>query len=228
MALTNAELRTLLKANIHKDSTFSDPDDLNTFLTLGQERIVRDSPTTLGTKEGTLSLTTGGRVYDLASDFYQMKGVFYPTNSLWLEPVAMSLWLEQVEAQASIASGEPYLYVIWGFDATNAVQQIKFNYTPSASMTYYYWYYWFPIAITGSATSPISSLGFSELLLEAATMSALKRNDPDGYAVALTNYQRLLREYREYRPEAPDQDIVLAPSTRRVTSRLGPYYPVGS
>jgi hypothetical protein len=226
MALTNTELRSLLKANLHSDTTYTDPGDLNTFLTLGQERIVHDSPHTLGPKQGTLSLTVAaGRSYDLASDFYQMKAIFYPTSGVWLEPVMAGEWIEIVETLSSIPSGEPDQYTI-RWDVTNALWQVVFNMTPSASMTYYYWYYPMPAAISGAGTCLISSIGFSALLLEAATMIALSRNDPDGAAVAATNYARLLPDYRSYNTMGPDYVPVLRPGMSRAsTNQLGPHFP---
>ena len=90
MALAADTLRTLLLANLHADKTYSDPGDLNTFLTLGQRRIVRDSPWTLGTKEGTISVVASTRAYELASDFYQMRSMFYATNGIHLEPIMVN------------------------------------------------------------------------------------------------------------------------------------------
>lgn len=225
MALTNTQLRALLKANLHNDTTYSDPTDLDSFLTLGQERIVQDSPHTLGIKSATLSLTVAGRSYDLASTFYQMRGLYYPTSGILCEPVGSGEWVEIVETQATVPSGIPDKYML-SWNATTSLWQVTFNMTPSASMTYYYWYFWMPAAISGSGTCTISSLGFGHLLLEAATMCALERNDPSGHDLAAKNYARLLPSYQAYSPMQPDYVPILRPGMDRgLSNRLGPHYP---
>lgn len=229
MALTNAQCRSLLKANLHNDTTFTDPTDLDTFLTLGQQRIVRDSPHTLGIKETTISVVASTREYSLASDFYQMRGMFLPSQNWTIWPYRMSDFVEQVEYQNTVPSGPPRSYQIIGFSSSEARWRVKFDYDPDASYTVKYWYYWMPSDISGSGTPVHSSIGFADLLVWAATALARERHDPEGYQIALDNYNRLLPAYRAYDVGGPDRVPVLDPDMNRgpgSTLRLDPaHYP---
>lgn len=228
MPLNAASLRTLLKENLHKDSTFSDPGDLNTFLSLGQRRIVKDSPGTLGSKEGTLSITSAAREYSLASDFYQMLGVFLPATNALISPLPFARWQEEVEYQSSVPSGDPDSYRIVGYSESSSAWRLRWDKTPDTSRTVYYWYWWLPIDITGTATPAVSAIGFDELLVWAATMIARERNDPQGAAVAFQRYTELLRAYRAFGVQGPDYWAALGSDGGRMFSRLGPRYPVDS
>ena len=208
MALAADTLRTLLKANLHNDQTYSDPGDLNTFLTLGQRQIVHDAPWVLGTKEGTLSVVASTRSYELAADFYQMRSMFYATNGIHLEPIMVNEFVELVERLPTIPSGAPRGYCVTGYDVTNAGWMVSFDYIPDASYTYKYWYYWMPADISGTATPPVSAIGFDELLLWAATMLARERNDPDGAVSASAFYERHLAEYKKFQVQGPDYAAV--------------------
>jgi hypothetical protein len=206
MPLNSGELRTRLKANLHNDVKLTDPDDFNIFLNLGMERIVRDSPHTLGIKRATLSLTDAARDYDLASDFYQMAtDIFISSENAVVTAKGLHRWINEVEYQETVPSGTPEEYCVTGINSSTAVWQVSFDRTPSTAMTAYYWYRWMPAAISGTATSTpvISALGFGELLLWAATVAGRTSNDPEGLAEAEALYQKHLKEYRCFDPQQP-------------------------
>lgn len=210
MALTATQLRALLKANLHNDTTFTDPDDLNTFLTLGQARIVRDAPHVLGVKEASLSLTVAaGREYSLASDFYQMRAIWYQTSGYALEAVPFSRFIDEVERLPTIPSGPPQSYTITGYSVADSAIKLRVDKTPAETMTVEYWYYWMPADISGATTPAISAIGFGELILWAGTMIARERNDPDGFIQAAGIYERILGEYQSYDPTRPDRASVV-------------------
>ncbi len=210
MALTATELRSLLKEALHKDSTYTDPGDLNTFLTLGQERIVRESPHTLGAKATTLATVASTQEYNLASDFFQMRSIWLASTSDQLIALGHDRWVSSVESLATIPTGSPQWYCIFGWDSTNALWDIRLNPTPDAIYTIKYFYYWIPTAITGTATPAICSIGFSELLLEAAIMIARARNDPEGRVESTQMYRVLMQDYKAFSAQGPDYKPHLA------------------
>jgi hypothetical protein len=229
MGLGADVLRTMLKRNLHGDAGLTDPDDYNTFLTLGQEMMVQDSPSSLGVKEGSLNITSAARKYALASDFYQMRGVFNPTVGWSLDPIPQKEFIETVERLASIPSGPPRGYSVIGIDGTTGFWQISFDYTPDQNYTLKYWYYWVPAAITGTAVPPVSAAGFDTCLVWAATKVGLQGKDPSGYALALEMYENEMKQFRNFDAQGPDRDIVLSPSEGYVragsTLRLPPQFP---
>lgn len=228
MALTATQLRALLKANLHNDSTYSDPDDLNTFLTLGQERIVKDCPQLLGRKYSTITTTTSTREFALATDVYQVYAVWNQTDGFKLTFVPQQDFIETVERLPTIGSGPATEYTILGWVAADSVMKLVLNLTPSAAGTLKYWYWWMPAAISGSSTPALSSLGWSELLLNAASMIALGRNDPDASSFFEKKYDKLMEAARAWHPAAPDYAPALDPIERAPfgqTLRLPPSYP---
>jgi len=233
MGLTNAELRTILKKHLHSDSTISDPTDLNYYLSLGQERIVHDAPSSLGAKAGSLTLSaTGTREYSLASDFYQLaRQPWIATESMDLEVLTPGVLVDEVERLNDVPGGVPTGCCIVGYSASETRWRIKFDREPDAAYVVGYFYYWLPAKINDSgstATSPIADAGFSNLLLWAATMLAREHNDPDGAEQAFKMYGAELVNYRAYSPYRPAHAGVVGGWERRAPSRLGSHYSIGS
>lgn len=204
MAYGADTLRTILKRRLHNDAAYTDPTDFNIYLTLGQQRIVRDWPAGLGVKSATLSLTGAARSYALASDVYQILRVNIPSQNRVLEYCPMGRWLEEVEQQNVIGSGTPRMYTISGvrLDDATPTQEMIFDLLPD-TLTCYYWYYWMPIAISGTTVPPHSAAGFDNLLLAAATMMALQEKNPDGTGMAAQLYEAELAAFRRYSPASP-------------------------
>jgi len=229
MALTNDQIRALLKQNLHKDTGFTDPGDLNTLLDLGKERIVHDSPATLGVKTQTITTTNAQQEDNLASDFFKIRGVWESAQGQQLQSVPHSEWVMLVERLSTIPSGPPTHYTISVYDASGTLWKIRWNPTPDSALTIKVFYWWMPATITGSGTSLHCSLGFSELLLWAATLIGRSRNDPDGAVEAERHYNELMVEYKHYDPMGPDGTSRLrshmAPSGGGSTLRLPPSYP---
>ena len=151
---TGTELSALLLTYLRNDASLSAADKL-TLLTLGQNRIIRDAPSVLRQKSGTLSLTiVAGREYSLASDFFMMTGVYLQEVGYKLEPMLFNEWLETVERLPSIPSGPPTRYTILGFDESQVTPRwrIRFKYIPDGSYTINYWYHQMPADITADAT----------------------------------------------------------------------------
>lgn len=192
-------LRTLLKRKLHNDAALTDPTDFNIYLTLGQNRIVRDCPAGLGVKSATLSLTAASRSYALASDVYQVVRVNIPSQNCWLEYVPPGRWIEEIEGQNVIGSGTPQQYTISGvrLDDATPVLELIVDLVPD-TLTAYYWYYWMPAAATGTTVLPHCAAGFDNLVLAAAAMIALEDKNPDEFLVAVQNYERELKAFRDY------------------------------
>jgi len=229
MALTHDEIRNLLRQNLHKDTGFSDPGDLNILLNLGKERIVQDSPDTLGVKTQSITTVASQQENDLASDFWQARGVWDATSGTHLGSYMDSEWITNVERLPTIPEGPPLYYNITVFDAATAIWKIRWNPTPDDIRTIKVFYWWVPATITGSGTALHCSLGFSELLLWAATLIGRSRNDPEGAQEAERQYKELLVEYKAYNPQGPDSNSILqshmATDGGGSTLRLPPQYP---
>lgn len=229
MAMTATQLRARLKANIHNLAGLTDPDDYDLFLTLGQQRMVRDSPATLGIKEGTISVVANTRTYSLASDVHRVKGVFYPTNNIWLDCIPVSEFIQTVERLSTIPSGAPEGYCVTGYSVSGAAWTIAFDHIPDASYTYKYWYYWMPADVSGTAIPPVSAIGFGTALLWAATMEAREAYDPSGYQQAAVIYERELAKYKAFDVQGPDYQMMLQPDGLYrgggSTLRLPPEFP---
>lgn len=210
MPLTHAQLRSLLKANLHKDTGFTDPDDLDTFLTLGQERIIKDSPQTLGVKTDSITSADGTQGYSLAADFFQSIKMWDSTNSQQIHPWSKQQWVQNVESLASIPVGIPRRYCITHFDEATNLWAVRFYPTPGGTYTLKNFYNWMPGAISSSGTPAVCRIGFSSLLLSASTFIALQRNDPKGAAGWFEQYLIELREYKTYNPQKPDDSSMLA------------------
>lgn len=208
--LTHAQLRSLLKANLHKDTGYSDPDDLNTFLTLGQERIISDSPHTLGVKTDTITSANGTQEYDLAADFYQIIKMWDATNSRQVHPWTPQEWIQNVESLESIPAGIPRRYCITEFSESSNLWKVRFYPTPGGTYSLKNFYNWQPSAIASTGTPAICRIGFSGLLISAASFIALQRNDPSGSKGWLEQYLIELREYKTYNPQKPDDSSMLA------------------
>ena len=232
--MNGSQLATLLNTYLHNDSTISLTDRL-LYLTLGQQRMVADSPTTLSTKQDTLSLVSGdtAREYSLASNFYQMQAMWLPVMGYKLSPMIDAEFIDTTERLPVIPTGPPRDYIILGYDETLTPPRyrIRFNYTPNDNYTVYYWYYWMPADVTAVLTPVVSAIGFSECLLWAATMIALQPKDPSGYQQAAANYERCLDAYKTYRASGPDYMPILRPMSSDTAGRrgptLGPHFPVG-
>lgn len=231
MPLTSSQILALLKQNLSNDASLSDS-DLITYLQLGQERIIRDSPETLGSKEASLAITSTARTYSLASDFYQFRTKPWVASlSRAIEYKAPARFIEEFETYATIPSGDPDWFTIVGYDETAGLQQIRLDKTPSDSLTVGYWYNWMPPAITNAtstSTPAISKVGFGELLLWAGTMIARQRNDPKGFGEAVGFYDKLMYGFKSYNAARPVDDAVVdaldaVDGTPR--SRLGPGFP---
>ena len=207
MPLTNANLRSLLKENIHKDTGFSEPTDLDSFLTLGQERIVTDSPHTLGVKTDTITSVDGTQEYSLDSTFYQIVKMWDTTNGRRIYAWTHSEWATYVESLSSIPTGIPHHYSVIFFDEAQStpIWRVRFFPTPGGAYTIKNFYHWMPAAISGSGTPSICRIGFSELLLSGATMIALERNDPRGAKAWQDRYDRRMVKYMSYNPQKPDE-----------------------
>ena len=208
---TGTELSTLLTTYLHNDVSLSAADKL-LYLNLGQKRIVRDAPTVLRKKSGTLSISVAGdREYSLASDFYMMSAVWIKSVGIKLFPMGPSEFIDDVERMPTIASSYPTGYIILGYDESQDTPswRIKFNKTPDTDYTVYYWYYYFPPVITAGSTPVISSIGYDELLLWASAMIALQPKDPEGFKIAYANYQANLESFSSYIPVSPDYTPVL-------------------
>lgn len=228
MAMTATQLRARLKANIHNLAGLTDPDDYDLFLTLGQQRMVRDSPATLGIKSGSLSLVDNTREYSLAADVYQVKGVFYPTGNKWLTAIPVGEFIRTVEWLATIPEGQPEGYCVTRWDATSGFWKIAFDHDPGASLTYTYWYYWMPADISGTAVPAVSAIGFGTALLWAATMEARQGYDMKGLEQAQIIYEREMIKYRAFDAQGPDYHMALNPDSYGgggSTLRLPPEYP---
>ena len=231
MSTTATQLRALLKINLHNDQALTDPTDYDNFLTYGQEMIVRDSPGTLGTKEGTIATAAGTRIYSLATDFYQMRGVFFADNGYKLDCIPVNEFMETVERLPTIASAAPLGYCIVGYDeGTPDAWRLKFDRNPDAIYAYKYWYYWMPAAISGTAVPAIAGIGFGRLLVAAATMIGSERNDSSSYQLAASIYEREIVAYRAFNAQSPDYRPVINPGgmDRRSgsTLRLGDHFPI--
>ena len=229
MALTAAQLRALLKANLHNDSTFTDPDDLNSYLTLGQERIVQDCPNLLGSKYSTITTSTSTRQYALASDCDQVYAVWDQTNGIKLVYIAPADFIEKVERLPTIPSGVSLAYTIIGYVAADSALEIVLSATPASAGTLKYWYQWSPSAITGSSTPALCTLGWSSLLLNAASMLATGRNDPDASAYYTRIYEKGAEIARAWHPASPDYTPSLDPVSYRrggSTLRLPTQFPL--
>ena len=224
---TGTNLAILLNSYLHNDISFSSTDRL-TYLTLGQQRIVRDEPTKLATKEATITTAAGTREYSLATDFYMMQGIWLQANGWKLDPYLDAEFIETVERIPTIPSGPPTGYTVLGYDETIGTPafRIRFNYNPDDIYAIKYWYYYMPAAVS-SATPAISAMGFDELLLWAATMIALQPKDPEGSATAMQNYLLCLDAFRSYRPMGPDYHPTFRAKSQdqRPRSPLGPHYP---
>jgi hypothetical protein len=233
MALNGSQLSTLLTTYLHNDVSISAADKL-LYLTLGQQRMVRDSPSTLSTKQTTLSLTSGDttREYSLPSDFYMMQAVWLPVMGYKLGPMLDAEFIDTVERLPVIPTGPPRDYCILGYDETLTPPRfrIRFNYTPNDDYTVYIWYYWMPADVTAVLTPVVCAMGFTECLLWAACSIALQPKDPEGYQQAEGNYQRLMEDFRAYRPMGADYTPILRPLTSETVGRrgptLGPHFPV--
>jgi len=213
LAQDNDSIRALLKQNLHKDTTFSDPGDLDTFLDLGKERIIQDSPHTLGVKTQTITTTASQQEDDLASDFWKIRGVWEAAQGQHLQSLPHSEWIDFVERLPTLPEGKPTHYNITVYDASSTVWKIRFYPTPDGALTIKVFYWWMPAEFTGTGTHLLSSLGFGELLMWAGTMIARSRNDPDGAQEAERHYNELMREYRHHNPQGPD-------STSRLRSHM--------
>ena len=227
MPLTGTQLSTLFTTYMHEDILLSTQNKLD-YLTLGQERIVRDAPTILAKKEATITTVASTQEYSLASDFYKMHAIWLQANGWKLYPIPAAEFIETVERIPTIPSGPPTGYTILGYDTTigTPAMRLRFNYNPDAAYSIEYWYHYMPAAITGSATPAISAMGFTELLLWAAVMIALQPKDPQGHAQAAANYERNLEQFMSYRPMAPDYTPTLrAGDGARTRFPLGPHYP---
>lgn len=231
MSYNGTELSALMDDYIHNDAGMTATRKLQ-YLTMGQQRIIHDLPFVIGTKEATLSLTLAlGRTYSLASDFYMMESVFLPTTSVKMTPVLHSEMIDSIDRLASTPSGTPSEYTILGYDTTIATPacRIRFNYTPDASYTVYYWYKYMPAAITATAIPALSYLGFDELLVLAASMIALQPKDPQGYAYTKQCYEQEAERARQYRPMQADHTPVLRSNWYDHTGstlRLSDHFPV--
>lgn len=208
--LTHAEMKALLKENLHNDSTFSDPTDLDLFLTLGQQKIVRDHPSGLGLKQGTFDTVADTQEYSLASDFYQIRALWNVTSGWKLEPETPGIWADAVESYATIPTGSPRWYLIRGYDTSSSAWRMRLHYTPDGVYSMKYFYYWMPSAInTANGVGPFPAIGLDELLLWSATLIARERNDSGGqdgggHATAFSNYQRELKNYKAFSASGPD------------------------
>lgn len=215
MGLTTANMRAILKENLHNDATFTDPGDLDLFMTLGQRKIVQDSPHTLGTMEATITTDTTNREYSLASKFYQLRAMWHQANGQVIDIIPFEQFMETVEILSSIPSRAPLAACVVGFDSDSAsptqLWRVRFDATPDAVYSIEYWYYFMPQDISTTIISPIARIGFEELLIWASTASALFRNDPEGYATAEGHYQRLLPAYRAFRSDGPARHMVQRP-----------------
>lgn len=197
-------LRTLLKVNLHNDSALTDPTDYNMYLTLGQNRIVRDCPEALGVKKGSATLATDSRLVYLATDFFQMVSVHIPSENRWLDYLGMQVWSEEIEASSDIPTGVPYQYSIYSnLAAATPTWYMVLNRTPADTYTLYYWYYWIPAAISGTTVPPHSAIGFENLIVWAATMVAREPRDQAGYQTAVQHYERELAALRAHSPAKP-------------------------
>jgi len=205
MALTNDQIRALLKENLHKDTGYADPGDLNTLLDLGKERIIHDSPATLGVETQTITTTSSQQEDNLASDFYKIRGVWESAQGQHLTALPHSEWISFVERLSTIPSGKPTHYNINVFDATDTRWKIRWYPIPDGALSIKVFYWWMPAKITGDGTSLLCSLGFSELLLWAATAIGRLRNDPTGAGEAERRYRELMVDYKNYNPQAPDE-----------------------
>lgn len=225
-------LRSLLKENLHNDETFTDPGDLNNLLTLGQERIIQDSPHTLGNQDGTITTVADQTTpYDLASDFYKLSkgGIWDASNSLQLEPMPAGLWAGNFKALSTIPGGPPQYYKITFFDSvTDNVWKLEFYPIPDAIITIAYYYYLLPAVISGTTKPAICEIGFSQLLLDAATFIGLKRNDPEGSTQYFRDYLAGLERYESYNPQGAAETHRLRPPVMGgggTTLRLPPEFP---
>ena len=227
---TGTALSALLDDYVHNDIRLTAANKL-TYLTLGQQRIVRDSPTSIFVKQATISVTVAiGREYSLASDFHMMQAIWLQTQGWKLDPMGDAEFIETVERIPTIPSGPPRMYTILGFDESQGTPafRIRFDYTPDASYTVTYWYYYMPGTLTGSATPALSAMGFDELLLWATAMIILQQKDPTGYASAVQQYQACLDTFKSYRPMGPDYTPLFRPQSNDYRPRvgwLGPHFP---
>lgn len=230
MALTEYQLYTLLKRNLHNDATLTST-DFATYLTLAQERIVQDSPSSLGVKEAVISVTQSTRVYSLASDFFQMRAMYCSTESRWIDPVPVKEFVETVERLGTIPDGTPLAYCVRGFDDSTGLWQVAFDHVPTTSYTYGYQYYWKPQAMTivnQTTVPPVSAVGFGKLIVDAATMIATEANDPERFQIAAAAYELGMRQYRCFNPMGPDYTPQLRPGDgvyRGSTWRLPDTFP---
>jgi hypothetical protein len=231
MALTLCNLAKMVKSNLHNDADLVDPDDYYLYLTLGQEMMVQDSPSTLGVKDGTLALTLAlGRKYSLATDFYQNRGMFLTTTNCSLNCIPVKQFMETVERLSTVPSGPPRGYCITGVDSATGLWQVAFDYIPDDSYTVKYWYYWMPPTLEDPAEiPPVSAIGFDTCLVWAATKMGLQGKDPSGYAMASQMYEKEMKQFKDFNPQGPDYTPVLQPSGSYVRSgstlRLPPQFP---
>src|SRR5262245_41570599 len=207
MPLTISQLEARLLFNLRNDTQFT-TSLLDTYLTLCQERMVRDSPHTLGIKRSTVSIVAADQQALVASDVFQIIAVWLPAMSSRLTYVPHRRFVEDYELLTTIPSGAPHSYTVSNYDESVSKWNIRFDTQADASYTLTYWYYWMPAAISGTTAVPaISGIGFGELLIWAATMVARETNDPDGMAVAKMHYDTGMLEYSTYIPARPDWDV---------------------
>lgn len=201
--LTSSQLITLFLDHLHNDSTFTEAKCYQ-YLNLGQRQIVLDAPWVLGVKEGSITTTNAVQAYSLASDFHNMKALWDTTNSRRVFPARPSEWSESVEATSTVATGTPRAYMISYFDPDESVWKIRLYPTPNGEYALKYFYYWQPSDINGTTAGPIANMGFDQLVLWSGLMVAKQRTDPAGHQEALSNYARMLNEYKSFKADGPD------------------------
>lgn len=228
---TGTELSALLTTYLHNDASFTAANKL-TYLNLGLQRIMRDAPDCLMKKQAELSLSAAaGRDYSLASDFYQMSAVWLQTTGVKLTPLLTSEFIDTVERLPTTPTGPPEEYIILGFDESQETPawRIRFDKTPDDDYTVTYWYRQAWKAITADATPGLSTMGYDELLLWAATMIALQPKDPEGYMTAKQSYAENLVKYQTANPMGPDYTPVLRPASYEYGPRglrLDEHFPI--
>ena len=211
---TGTELSALLATNLHNDASFTAANKL-TYLNLAVKRIMRDAPERFRKKEASLAITAAAREYSLATDFFMISSIWLQTTGHKLTPMLPGEFVDQVERIPTTPTGSPEEYIILGFDESQdtPAYRIRFDKTPDGNYTLTYWYYPMPAAITADATPALSTMGYDEMIVAAATMIALQPKDPEGSAIAKQAYLEILREFRAFNPMGPDYTPVQRPNS---------------
>jgi hypothetical protein len=178
--------------------------------------------------EKTITTDTTNREYSLSSLFFQMRTMWEQTMAHQIICIPREQFVDEVEILPTIPTRIPYFACVIGFDSDSTspvnLWRVRFDSTPDAVYTIKYWFYWLPQDISGTIISPIARIGFEELLIWAATAAALYRNDPEGYQLAESHYQRLLPSYRTFNVQGPAQKSERMPRDFSGSGMRGPVF----